>query len=254
MRLDEYQDRFEHVRLRRSDGILEVTLHSGGGSMIWGTGPHRELSIAFDAIGSDPETRVVVLTGAGESFCADRDDSLSALRASPEGWNRIYWEGKRLIGSLLAIEVPIVAAVNGPARHHAELPVVCDIVLASETATFEDHAHFISGVVPGDGVQVVWPAVLGLNRGRYFLLTGQVLSSGEALELGVVSEVLAPDGLLPRAHELAAQIAARPVLATRYARIVLTEQLRRAMADGLGYGLALEGLALMPSPEGGEES
>jgi enoyl-CoA hydratase/carnithine racemase len=254
MRLDEYQDRFEHVRLRRSDGILEVTLHSGGGSLIWGTGPHQELPLAFDSIGSDPENRVIVLTGAGESFCADRDDSLSALRSSPHGWNRIYWEGKRLIDSLLAIEVPIVGAVNGPARHHAELPVLSDIVIASETATFEDHAHFVSGVVPGDGVQVVWPLVLGLNRGRYFLLTGQVLSAAEALELGVLSEVLPPDRLLPRAHELAAQIAARPVLTTRYARIVLTEQLRRAMADALGYGLALEGLALMPSAGDGAES
>jgi len=252
MRLDEYQDRFDHVQLQRSDGILQVTLHTGGDSLIWGTGPHRELPLAFEAIGSDPETRVIVLTGAGENFCAGRDESLSALRSSPEGWNRIYWEGKRMIDSLLAIEVPIVAAVNGPAGYHAELPVLSDIVIASETATFQDHAHFISGVVPGDGVQVVWPLVLGVNRGRYFLLTGQVLSSAEALELGVVSEVLPPDRLLTRAHELAAQIASRPVLATRYARIVLTEQLRRAMAGDLGLGLALEGLALMPSPDGGE--
>ena len=254
MRLDEYQDRFEHVQLRRSDGILEVTLHSGGGSLIWGTGPHRELSVAFDAIGSDQENRAVLLTGAGDSFCADRDQSLSALRSSPQGWNRIYWEGKRLIDSLLAIEVPIVAAVNGPALHHAELPVLSDIVIASDTATFQDHAHFASGVVPGDGVQVVWPLVLGPNRGRYFLLTGQVLSSAEALALGVVSEVLPRDRLLPRARELAAHIVERPVLATRYARVVLTAQLRRAMADAVGYGLALEGLALMPSGDGGEAS
>jgi enoyl-CoA hydratase/carnithine racemase len=190
VRFEEYQDRFESVAVRRSNGIIEVTLHTGGGSLMWGPGPHRELSEAFEAIGSDPENRVVILTGAGDSFCADRDDSMSTLRSSPDGWNRIYWEGKRLLETLLAIEVPVISAINGPALHHAELPVICDIVLASDTTVFQDHAHFHSGVVPGDGVQVIWPLVLGPNRGRYFLLTGQVMTAAEAHSLGAVSEVL----------------------------------------------------------------
>ena len=249
MQLDEYRERFEYVELARKDGVLEVRLHTEGASLVWGTGPHRELPTAFDAIGSDPENRVIVLTGAGDSFCADRDETLSVLRSSPEGWDRIYWEGKRLIDALLAIEVPIVGAVNGPALHHAELVVLSDIVIAADTATFQDHAHFASGVVPGDGVQVIWPLILGPNRGRYFLLTGQTLSAEDALTLGVVSEVVPKAQLLPRAHELAMQIASRPVLATRYSRVVLTEQLRRAMRDAVGYGLALEGLALISPPD-----
>lgn len=253
MRLDEYRDRFEFVELQREDGVLVMTLHTGGASLVWGTGPHRELPLAFDAIGSDPENRVIVFTGAGASFCADRDETLSALRSSPTGWNRIYWEGKRLIDTLLAIEVPIVGAVNGPALHHAELVVLSDVVIAAETATFQDHAHFASGVVPGDGVQVIWPLILGPNRGRYFLLTGQTLSAADALTLGVVSEVVPSDHLLPRARELAMQIAQRPVLATRYSRVVLTDQLRRAMRDAVGYGLALEGLALMPASDEASE-
>jgi enoyl-CoA hydratase/carnithine racemase len=245
MRFEEYRERFEHVQLERSDGVLQMTLHSGGGSLVWGTGPHRELPLAFAAIGSDPDNRVVVLTGAGESFCADRDESLSALRSSPQGWNRIYWEGKHLIDALLGIEVPIVGAVNGPAFHHAELIVLSDIVIAAESAAFRDHGHFASGVVPGDGVQVIWPLILGPNRGRYFLLTGQTLTAAEALSLGIVSEILPREGLLARAHELAADIARRSVLATRYTRVVLADRIRRAMAEGVGYGLALEGLALL---------
>lgn len=245
MRFEAYRDRFEHVALSRTDGVLEVTLHTEGSSLVWGPAPHRELPEAFEAIASDPDNDVVILTGAGASFCAERDNAMSAVRSSPEGWNTIYWEGKRLIDSLLAIEVPVIGAVNGPALHHAELPVLSDIVIASETAVFQDHAHFLSGVVPGDGVQVIWPLLLGPNRGRYFLLTGQTLSADEAQSLGVVSEVVPADRLLGRARELAATIVERPRLARRYTRVVLIDQLRRAMREAVGYGLALEGLAVL---------
>ena len=150
---------------------------------------------------------------------------------------------------MLAIDVPMISAVNGPAVRHAELPVMCDIVLASETATFQDSAHYTGGLVPGDGVHVVFPMVMGLNRGRYFLLTGQVLDAAEALEVGLVNEVLPKDKLMPRAWELAAKIMEQPELNRRYSRILLTEDLRRRMYEYLPYGLALEGLCITRKPE-----
>jgi enoyl-CoA hydratase/carnithine racemase len=153
-------------------------------------------------------------------------------------------DAKHLLMNLLDIEVPVIAAVNGPALIHAEIPVLSDIVICSENAEFQDAPHFPNGVVPGDGVHVVWPLVLGANRGRYFLLTGQKLSAPEALTLGVVSEIVSRDKLLTRASELAEKIAKRPRLASRYARVALTQPIKRAMLDNLGYGLALEGLAM----------
>ncbi len=86
------------------------------------------------------------------------------------------------------IDVPIIAAVNGPAIVHAEIAVLSDIVLAAESATFADAAHFPHGTVSGDGAHLVWPLLLGPNRGRYFLYTGQRLDASTALELGVVSD------------------------------------------------------------------
>ncbi|MGJ3628410.1 enoyl-CoA hydratase/isomerase family protein [Sphingomonas sp. MMS24-JH45] len=97
--------------------------------------------------------------------------------------------------------------------------------------------------MPGDGVHLVWPALLGPNRGRYFLLTGETIDAVEAQRLGVVAEVLPPDRLMARAREIAARLARQSDLVLRHTRTLLTAQLRRSMLDHLGYGLALEGLA-----------
>jgi enoyl-CoA hydratase/carnithine racemase len=154
---------------------------------------------------------------------------------------------------MLAIDAPMIAAVNGPALRHAEIPVMCDIVLASDTAAFQDSAHFTGGLVPGDGMHVVFPLIMGLNRGRYFLLTGQRLSAAEAKDMGLVNEVLPHEKLLPRAWEHAREIMKLPELNRRYTRILITEMLRRQMNDLLPYGLALEGLALVDSARGKSE-
>ena len=209
--------------------------------MKWGGPAHGEFGYAFADIGSDPENRVVIITGTGDDYCAEFEGTRT--RRTPKTWDLTYWEGKRLLVNLLEIEAPIIGAVNGPALIHAEIPVMSDIVLASENATFQDAPHFPNGVVPGDGVHVIWPALLGQNRGRYFLLTGQTLSAKEALDLCVIAEVLPRDRLLLRAWELAEQLAEKPDLTLRYSRVAMTLQLKRQMQDMLGYGLAIEGLA-----------
>lgn len=247
VRFEDYCDKYSTISLRREDGILEMTLGTEGGALQWGRLPHAELEEAFLNIGRDRENQVVIMTGTGEEFSgpvAEAKSNRAAHKQTPDEWAELGWESNRLLGNLLAIDVPMISAVNGPAARHAELPVMCDIVLAAESASFQDSAHYAGGLVPGDGVHVVFPLIMGLNRGRYFLLTGQVIDASQALDYGLVNEVLPRDKLLPRAWELAREIMQQPEMNRRYSRLLLTEQLRRQINELLPYGLALEGLAI----------
>ena len=225
-KFEDYVNKYQTIRMERRNGILQMTLHTEGGSLRWGFLPHSELPDAFYAVGADRENRVVILTGTGPEFSGPRatpGTSSFPSRPSTERIDRIHWEGRHLLMKLLEIEVPVISAINGPAWRHSEIPLLCDIVLAADTAQFQDSAHFPSDVVPGDGMHIVYPLLLGMNRGRYFLLTGQTLNAQQALDLGLVAEVLPPDKLLARAWELAEDLARRPTLLLRYTRLLLTE-------------------------------
>jgi enoyl-CoA hydratase/carnithine racemase len=250
MQLADYADRYQTIRFSRDpDGVLEMTLHTRGGEALWGVtlqGLHNELGQAFADIARDPDNKVLLLTGTGRSFIAAMDREQRAPEPNLAAmWQRIYGEGLALLENLLAVPVPVIAAVNGPALIHAEIAALSDIVLAAEHAEFADLAHVPGGAVPGDGVQTVWPMLLGPNRGRYFLLTGERISAAEAKRLGVVGEVLPAEQLLPRARELARQLARLDARTLRHTRMVLVRHLRRRMQDELGLGLALEALAML---------
>ena len=243
IRFEDYSTKYENVAMERDHGILLLTFHTGGDEFVWTLKVHDELPYLFSEIASDRENKVVILTGAGHAFCDKIDFSTFNSRNASE-WDNVLYEGRRLLNNLMAINVPVISAVNGPARYHPEIPIMSDVVIASTTAVFRDH-HFSRGVVPGDGCHVVWTHVLGPNRGRYFLLTGQELDATTALRYGAVNEVVEPKAVLPRARELARSFAGKPFLTRRYAREVLTQEFKRRLDEGISLGLAMEGLAKM---------
>lgn len=242
-RLEQYKDRYENIELHRTDeGVLVMRFHTDGGPLVWSALAHEELGYCFTDVGADRDNKVVVMTGTGENWCADINAGSFKLSTAGE-WDLTFYDGRRLLNNLLDIEVPVISAINGPARIHPEIPVMSDIVIASETALFQDAPHFMSGIVPGDGAHVVWPHLLGPNRGRYFLIMGQEIDAAQALDWGVVSEVVPAAQLKARTMEIAKMIAAKPILTRRYTRVALTQRYKRLMHEGLSLGLGLEALA-----------
>lgn len=243
-KLSDYSEKYEHVAFNREDGVLEVRLHTGDGPLVWTARAHDELAYCFNDVACDRENKVVLLTGTGDSFCSEIDFSTFGL-ASPQDWYHIAFEGRRLLRNLLDIEVPVIAAINGPATIHPEIPVLSDITIASDTVVFADGPHFPSGIVPGDGAHFVWPHLIGLNRGRYFLITGQEIDAAMALDYGLVNEILPQDKVLARARELAHQIAAKPELARRFTRILLKREMDRLVHEQLEMGFLHQAVAAM---------
>jgi enoyl-CoA hydratase/carnithine racemase len=242
-RFDEYRDSFPNAHLSRSKtGVLEVALHTDGGTLVFNGYTHEQFVDLFHAIGSDRDNRVVILTGSGDVFM-ERITLDGFDFFSPQGYDKIYREGKKVLMNILDIEVPLIAAVNGPVRLHSEYILLADIVLATPTVVFQDRPHFEFGIASGDGVHLLWQEAIGTIRGRYFILTRQELDAEIAKRWGAVNEIVPADMLLPRAREIAEKLASLPPLATSYTRIAMTQKLRRIIDEGVGYGLALEGIS-----------
>lgn len=253
--LSQYAEQYRRfVSLRREEGILEVRLHGHGddqASTVWDVEVHHGLSHLFYDIARDPENKCVIITGTADGFIAREE--IPNSKPTPDNpnqvvpsfvWDSVLSHGRHLLNNLLDIEVPVIAAVNGPALYHAEVALLSDIVLASEEASFQDIPHFFSNIVPGDGIQTLFQRLINPVRAGYFLLTGEKIGAQRAYELGIVNEVLPADELLARAWYWARFILDRSPLVVKYSRIVLTRHWKKLFLEEHGYGLALEGLAV----------
>jgi hypothetical protein len=150
---DAYRDSFPNARLTRSKfGVLD------GGTLIFNGHTHEQFVDLFHAIGSDRDNRVVILTGSGNAFT----ETISPEGFdffTPQGYDKIYREGRKILMNILDIGAPLIAAVKGAARLHTEFILPADIVLATPSTVFQDKPHFDFGIVPGDGVNLLWPEV-----------------------------------------------------------------------------------------------
>jgi enoyl-CoA hydratase/carnithine racemase len=244
-----YKDRYQHIQLRREGGVLEMQLHTRGGPLEWGAkdanSAHAEIGDAFYQIARDPENLVLILTGTGDEFLTGIDqEDMPEVTADALFWDRIAQEGRDLLVNYLDVRALVISAVNGPVTFHPELPTMADLVIASDTAVFSD-PHMQIGAVPGDGAHVWWTMLLGPNRGRSFLITGERISAEEGKRLGFVTEVVPHGQPLARAREIAQGLVKNRPLMLHNARLVFTQEIKRRMLNDLHYGLSLEGLAAL---------
>ena len=254
---DDYKDAFECFRLERTgSGVLTIVMHTDGGPVVINEKSHREAGEVFAAVAVDEGNEVVVFTGTGDTWVDSLDLGDSSEPPTPQDWDKVVRETQRVLEGLCNIRVPVIAAINGPAYVHGEYALLADIVLASDTVYFQDRQHLPvgSGVVPADGVQIIYPEVMGRLRGHYFLLTMERVDAQEALRIGMVNEVLSSDRLLPRAYEVAESLLGIHPLTRRYTRAIFTRRIKRRLAEELVPDMGLEGLSIQAGSDGSHGS
>jgi enoyl-CoA hydratase/carnithine racemase len=249
--LEEYAPKYsDYLILRREHGVLEARFHTDGGPLKWGLEVHRGIIPAMFDINNDPDNECVILTGTGDSFLAEFDSS-SWIRHgfhtpfnAYHGYDIFYYDQTREPFALLDLNIPVIAAVNGPCVVHAELAFINDLVICSDNTYFYEGHWDSLGIVPGDGVHTVFRELLGPVRGRHFLLTGQKIYAQEALQLGMVGEVVPADRLLGRAWEIAERtFMSKNRVQRRLTRSLLVQPWRELFVKELNNGMAHESLA-----------
>jgi enoyl-CoA hydratase/carnithine racemase len=200
---------------------------------------HTALLSAVRSVAADPDVRAVVITGTGPAFSAGGDFGfIEEMQEDADLRQATLSRGRSLFWSLIALEIPVIAAVNGPAvGAGATLALLSDIVLMAQHAYLAEPRVNI-GLVPGDGGAIVWPLLAGVPAARAYLFTGDHLPAEEAYRLGLVHRVVDGDSLLAEAMELADRLAGLSAHSVRATKRALNLALESAALAG--FELALE--------------
>jgi enoyl-CoA hydratase/carnithine racemase len=205
---ENYKEKYKrHVAMERKNGIIKLRMHTDGGPVIWGLDMHRVLSQLWHDVGNDPQNDLMILTSTDPYWIGVVDEEEE--KTLPFDYDNYYCEATKLVENLIFnVDIPTIAAVNGPG-FHTEIALLCDITICSEEAVFQD-GHFLIGFVPGDGQLLTFQELIGAKRSSYALYTGQKIDARTALEWGLVNEVVPKEKLGERAWELAETIMQQP--------------------------------------------
>ncbi|MEE4350360.1 MAG: enoyl-CoA hydratase/isomerase family protein [Pacificimonas sp.] len=193
---------------------------------------HEELSRIFDALQRDEGSDLIVLSAKGKAFCAGGDfDWMGEMIAEPERFRHMAWDAKRIVGSLLDMEKPVICRLNGAAAGlGATIALLCDIIIADERAKIGD-PHVKVGLVAGDGGALIWPQLIGYAKAKELLLTGDMLTAAEAVPLGLINHAVPTADLDAKVDEIAGKILANPNWAVRWTKTVTNIPLRALSAQ-----------------------
>jgi len=229
------------IRTEREDDVLIVTIdHPTSDMNAVDEQLHHDLWLLFRELVAERDARAVVLTGAGRAFSAGGDMAWFPQLRAPDRLHALRREGKQLIWNLLDVEIPVVAALNGPAVGlGASVALMCDVIVMAETASIVD-PHVQVGLVAGDGGTAIWPLLVGPLAAKRHLLLGDPLGADEAVRLGVASEVCAVDDVLAVARRWANRLAAQPPLAVQATKLAVNAQIKQALLTSFDVAMALE--------------
>ncbi len=226
--------------------VLWVTIDGNGPMNPVDDDLHRELARVFPELQRDPDSDVIVLTGAGRAFCAGGDMTwFQEMIDQPEKFRAIVPDAKRIIFGLLELEKPIVCRMNGAAAGlGASIALLCDIIVADETARIGD-PHVSMGLVAGDGGAIIWPQLIGYARAKELLMTGALISARDAADMGLINHAVTADELDAKTDEIVDKLANGAKWAIRWTKTAVNLPLRELATKITDAAVAYEILTNM---------
>ena len=234
------QNHYETIRIDRRGRVLTLTMNRPDSLNAVNARLHEELSRVFRDAAKDPDSDVIVLTGAGRAFCAGGDvEWMQDAIDNPDSFETTIAEAKEIVFSILDCEKPTIAKINGPAVGlGATLALFCDISFADE-ATYIADPHVSIGMVAGDGGAVIWPQLIGFARAKEFLFTGD---RKRAAEIGLVNHALPAGELTAAVDAFADRLAGGALKAIRWTKVTANIALKQLASQMMDAGLAYEAL------------
>ena len=214
---------------RKNDGILLVTINRPEKYNATNERLHWELTQVFLDVGKDPETRVMVITGAGKAFSAGGDlDMVDKQIRNFKAVANSLKEASDMVYNIINLDKPVISAINGVAVGAGlTVALMADISIINEETRFTD-GHIRLGVGAGDHAAIIWPILCGMAKAKYYLLTSDFIDGREAERIGLVSLAVPPDQVMPRAMEVATKLATGPQMAIRWTKRSLNNWMRMA--------------------------
>lgn len=202
---------------------------------------HRELARILRDVASDPGVDAAVVHGNGPAFSVGATyEWMEQITHDPERQDDLHGQVRELVRAHIALDKPVVAAVNGVATGSGlMLALLSDWVIVEEHAKLAD-GHIKAALAAGDGGVLIWPAAVGITRAKRYLMTGDWIDAREAERIGLVTEVVETGASLDRATAVARRFAAMPAQAVRGTKSALNQWLEAGLANGFEYSIALE--------------
>ena len=232
---------FETLRIERVGDVLRATIaHPSSPLNAVDERLHDELTALFRGLRRETRARAVLLTGEGRAFSAGGDFGWFPKLQEPGRLDALRRDAKQMIWDLLDVELPIVAALNGPAIGlGASIALLCDVIFAADSATIAD-PHVRVGIVAGDGGAAIWPLAVGPARAKQYLMTGDPVTAFEAERIGLVNFVVPAAELAGKSLAYAERLAAGAPLAVRYTKLAVNKLVKDALNVAFDTSTALE--------------
>lgn len=238
-------DSYGTILHSRRGRILTLTLNRPETLNAIGADMHRELAQVFIDAADDPESDVIVLTGAGRAFSSGGDlQWMQSMIDHPEEFDRsTAREAKRIIFSLLECDKPVIAKLNGHATGlGATLALFCDVIFAAEHAKIGD-PHVNVGLTAGDGGAVIWPQLIGYARAKEYLMTGDLILAPDAARMGLINYAVAAAELDARVDAFADRLAGGALQAIRTTKQSVNIGLKQLAHSIMDASIGYEGLS-----------